>query len=62
MNRQNINPMQGESSRDSPMMVIVGSPNIKGEKIQEHKEDETVVRIHQLERTGQVSWDPNDHG
>lgn len=28
----------------------------------DHKDDEAVVRIHQLERTGQASWDHNDPG
>jgi hypothetical protein len=42
------------------MMVIIDSPEIKEHKILDNKDDEAVVRIHQLERTGQASWDPND--
>jgi hypothetical protein len=52
-----------EDSRGNPMMVIVDSPDIKRHKTQQdHKDDEAVVRIHQLERTGQASWDHNDAG
>ena len=42
------------------MMVIVDSPPPHFKNIDQQAKEETVVCLHQLERTGQVSWDQND--